>query len=142
MIRIHFEIGKQEGFAGGPAATAVGFDGYEDAIDLRQALGIVALHHPALLGGIVLIKDSQFESAIRIGSAPSPYLKRAGIFETDFAVEVIGIKNQRLVLGVKDASIRFARLAGAGDIIDFGHIKIACTHELTNVAVMRKQLAL
>jgi hypothetical protein len=64
MVRIDSQVGEEERFAARPVASAVWFHGHKHGIDLRQRLGVVKLQHPALVGGIVDVKDTEIKFGI------------------------------------------------------------------------------
>jgi hypothetical protein len=95
-----------------------------------------------LFARIVFVNGSQTECLLLIRASPSPLLERAGACQTCFRVEVIRVDNERLSLGVKNASVGFVRLSIPSHVVHVGEIQVARTHQFTDVATLLQQLAL
>src|SRR6202022_4578734 len=79
MIWIYFEVSKQEGLTAWHMAPAVRFHGYEHGVNLFKRLWIIKFQHPAFLGCIVLIKDTEVQGLLFVRTASSPSLEGAGV---------------------------------------------------------------
>src|SRR6266436_5894445 len=110
MIRIDFQVRKEERLPAWLVASAIRFHRHEDGIDLFELLRIIEFQYPSLLGSIVLVEDAEIGSLLFVQSAAAPRLKRAGGLEPGLLVEIIGVENERLSFGVEDPAIRFLRL--------------------------------
>src|SRR5581483_10489923 len=141
MIRSNSEISKEERFAAWLFAPAVRLDGYKNGIDLGQSLGIIQLQNPALLGSIVLIEDAQIEGVFPIRAAAPPGLKGLSMLAF-LPIKIVSVEDQRLILRIEQATIGPARDPLLVGVIDLRDVQIARPHDLTNVAIMRKQLFL
>ena len=64
-----------------------------------------------------------------------PDLEDAGVLHTGLVIEIKGVKNQRLVLRIKHATVRFAGSAAAIHIEDVGNVELSSAHQFANVAV-------
>lgn len=72
MVRVNFQVGKEELLAAWLVASAVWFDRYKDGIDLFQLLRIIEFHYPSLLGRVVLIKDAKACCVLSIKTMAAP----------------------------------------------------------------------
>src|SRR5437588_6773915 len=77
-----------------------------------------------------------------VRTAPPPGLERACVSRPGLPVEVVGIENQRFPLGIENPAIRSLSLTVLCDVVDFGNVKIAGTHQVTNIPVVGKQVLL
>src|SRR5258708_37873030 len=144
MIDFLAQQGEEERLAGRLGAAAVRLDGHKDGVDLGKLLWVVGTQNPAAIRGAVLVKDSQIERPAFVGALASPNLEglRARILESRLAIEVEGVKHERLALRVKDAAVGLARAAAAVDIVDIGDIELPRAHQLADIAVGREELLL
>lgn len=58
VIGIKAKVGEQQWFSAWLCAAALGFDGDEDGIDLRDGFRVFELQHPTLLVGVILIEET------------------------------------------------------------------------------------
>ena len=103
VIRIKFKVGKQQWLSGGFRAAALGLDRDEDRVDLGNGLGVVELRHPAFLVGVILIKETQADGVLPVGTAATPGLKGTGLLDAWLLIQVVSIEDKRLVLSVEHA---------------------------------------
>src|SRR5271163_2399711 len=115
MVGFVAQKSVREWLAGRFVAAAAGLDGDENRVNLSQLLGFVKAHHPAPIGFVVAIEYAQVHRrrlfALR-RLALAPDLEGAGIHHARLSIQVKGIKNERLALGVKDSSEGLLRTAG------------------------------
>src|SRR5216683_1082880 len=142
MVRWYAEIGKQQFVAARLRTTALWLHGYKNGIDLLQGLRIVNFQYPSLVRNVVHIKDAQTYRFFVIRATSAPRLKRIRIRHPRLLVKIVGIENERLVLGKKYSAKGFFVFPVARNIVDFGEIKISSAHQFTNIAVGRQQLLL
>src|SRR6202007_1474597 len=106
----------QKRFTCGLVAAAPGLDRYEDSVDLGQLLGIVEPHHPAAVGFVVHVKDTQIHRRSRLslrGFTLAPDLEGAGVYDSGLPVEIERVENERLSLGIEHTAKRFLGAAAA-----------------------------
>lgn len=103
MIWIKLQVGKQQWLSGGLRAAALGLNRDKNTIDLRNGHCIIELQHPALLIGIVLIEETQADGVLPVGTAATPGLKGTGLLDAGLLIQVVSIKDERLVLSVEHA---------------------------------------
>src|SRR6266436_3068045 len=142
MVRGYAEIYKEQFVAARLRTTALWLHCHKNSIDLLQSLRIVNLQYPSLVRNVVHIKDAQAYGFFVIRATSAPRLKRIRIRHPRLLVKVVGIENERLVLGKKYSAKGFFVFPVARNIVDFGKIKISSPHQFTNVAVGRQQLLL
>src|SRR5208282_4081995 len=118
MIRVNFQVGKQERLSAGLLASAIRLNRHEDGIDLYQLCRIIEFHHPSLFGGAVLVEDAKAGSLLFVETAAAPRLKGAGGSVLRLLIEIIGVENQGLPFRVEDPAIRFLRLPVTRHVID------------------------
>src|SRR5882672_601060 len=128
MVRVDFQVGKQERLPAWLVAAAVWFHRHGDGIDLFQLFRVIELQYPSFLGYAVLIQYAKARSLLFVKTATAPCLKRAGAFKPGLLVEIVRIENERLSFGVEDSPIRFLRLPIARNVIDLGNIKVSSPH--------------
>src|SRR5690242_13855544 len=110
MIRINFQVGKEEWFSAWSGASTAWFHRHENGIDLFQLLRVIELQYPSLLGRVVLVEDAKARSLLPVSSAAAPGLKCAGTPKPSLLVEVIRVEHERFSFGIEDPAIRFLRL--------------------------------
>ena len=103
MIRIKFQVGKQQWLSGGFRAAALGLDRDEDRVDFGNGLGVVELRHLAFLVGVILIKETQADGVLPVGTAATPSLKGTDLLDAGLLIQVVSIEDKRLVLSVEHA---------------------------------------
>src|SRR5439155_12548971 len=108
-------------------ASALWFHCDEYRVDLLQGLGIVDLQHPSLVCSVVLIKDSQTYCSLPVGTSLPPRLERARVFNSGLLVQVISVKDKRLVLREKDASKWLLCVTVSADVVYFREVQIPST---------------
>src|SRR5215469_12689105 len=101
MIWIDAQVGKKNLFTSGTVAVRVGFDRYEHRVNLCKAFGVVELHYPALVRGVVFVENAQVERVIFVGPTPSPGLKGVGSLQSRRLIQVVCVKDQGFPLGVE-----------------------------------------
>ena len=77
MIWIDTQVREKNLFTPGTVAVRVGFDRYKHCVNLRKAFGVVELHYPSLVRGVVFVENAQVERVVFAWPTPSPGLKRA-----------------------------------------------------------------
>ena len=142
MIRVYFQVGKEERLSAWLMASAIWLNRYEDGIDLFQLFRIIEFHDPSLLGGVVFVEDAKAGSLLFVKTAAAPSLEGAGGFVLRLLVEIIRVENQGLSLGVEDPAIWFLRLPVTRNVIDLGNIKVPSPHEFADIPVVGKQFLL
>src|SRR6266850_3759857 len=142
MIRVHFQVGKEEWLSAGLVASAVWFNRHEDGIDLFQLLRVIEFQYPSLLGSVVLIENAKTRSLLPVSAAAAPRLKCAGTLKPSLLVEIVRVENEGLSFGVEDAAIRFLRLSIPRNIIDLGNVKVPGSHQVANIPVVGEQFLL
>src|SRR5258708_5841926 len=142
MIRIDFQVGKEERLSARLMASAIRLNRDEDGVDLFQFLWIVELYDPSLLGGVVLVEDTEARSLLLVETTASPRLKCASGLEPVLLVKIVRIKDQRLSFGVEDPTIGLLRLTVARNVIDLGDVKVTSAHELADIPVVGQQFLL
>ncbi len=142
VVRVNFQVGKEELLATWLMASAVWFDRHKDGIDLFQLLRIIKFHYPSLLGRVVLIEDAKACSLLSIKTVAAPSLKCAGTLEPRLLVEIIRIEDQRLSFGIEDPTIGLLRLSVTRNVKYLGNIKVPSTHQFADIPVVGKQLLL
>src|SRR5882724_10400846 len=105
MIRVDFQVGKEERLPTGLVASAIWFDCHEDGIDLFQFLRIIEFQYPSFLGRVVFVEDAEACRLLSIETAAAPCLKCAGTLKPSLPVEIICVENERLSFGVEDPAI-------------------------------------
>src|SRR5712664_1363120 len=142
MIRLNFQVGKEERLPAWLVASAVWFHRHEDGIDLFQLFRVIEFQYPSLLGCVVFIEDAKTCRLLFVKTATAPCLKRAGALKPGLLVEIVRIENERLSFGVEDSPIRFLRLPIARNVIDLGNVKVPSSHQLADIPVVGEQFLL
>src|SRR5436189_1760746 len=142
MVRWYAEVGKEQFVAARIMTTALWLHCHKNGIDLLQSLRIVNFQYPSLVRHVIHIKDAQTYRLFVIRATSPPSLERIRIRHPRLLVKIIGIENERLVLGKKYSAKGFFIFPVPRNIVDFGEIKISSAHQFTNVAVGRQQLLL
>ena len=142
MVRRYAEIGKEQFVAAWLRTTALWLHCDKNGIDLLQGLRIVDFQYPSLVRNVVHVKYTQAYRFFVIRATSAPRLKRIRIRHPRLLVKIVGIENERLVLGKKYSTKGLFVFPIARNIVDFGEIKISSAHQFTNVAVGRQQLLL
>src|SRR6266480_7802202 len=142
MVRWYAEVGKEQFVTTRLRTTALWLHCHKNGIDLLQALRIVNFQYPSLVRNVVHIKDAQAYRFFVIRATSAPRLKSIRIRQPRLLVKIVGIENERLVLGKKYSAKGLFVFPVARNIVDFGKIKISSAHQFTNVAVGREQLLL
>src|SRR5882762_3479995 len=142
MIGIKTQVGEQERLGAGLVASAVGFHGHEDRIDLLERLRVIEPQHPTLRGGTVGVEDTQVERLLAIGASPAPGLEATRALCASLLIEVVGVKDERLPFRIKHAAVGLLGFSRALHVIDLRDVEIARAHQVTNVAVVSQQLLL
>ena len=119
------QIGEQEGFGRWPLAPVFWLYGDEDCVDFAQHLGIVELEHPAPVGLVVYIKNTEADRRGLRCPAASPGLERLGLAEAGLALEIKGIEDQRLPFRVENAAKRLLGLALGINVKNVSDIELA-----------------
>src|SRR4029077_20097634 len=91
------EVGGQKRLAARLIASAVGLDSDEYRVNLRKCFGIFRLQNPTFLRRVVFVKNAEINRLLKVGAATSPRLKCRGMILTLLLIEVVGVKNQRLL---------------------------------------------
>src|ERR1700722_12239351 len=127
MVRTDTEVGKQQLFAARMRTSAVWFHGHKNGVNIFERLGVAGLQNPALLADVVFVQNAETKGLLLVRSSPAPRLKRTRVPHTGLGVEVEGIKDQPLSLGVKHAALRLVR-PFPGNVANIRHIEIARAH--------------
>ena len=85
MIRIDFQVGKEERLSARPMAAAIRFDRHEDSVNLFQLFRVIEFHDPPFLRGVVLVENAKARSLLFVEAAAAPRLKCAGALDQDRA---------------------------------------------------------
>src|SRR6266480_702387 len=109
MIGAYAKVGEQQLLAARMVTSAIGFDGYENGVNIFQGLRIVGLQNPALLADIIFIEDAKTESLLLVRSFPAPGLKGLRILKARLCIQIEGIKDQRLSFCVEHATVSLVR---------------------------------
>src|SRR5882724_5505329 len=128
MIGLRLKGSHQKWFAPRFAAAALGLDGDENGVDLRERRGVIEFHHPAAVCITVQVKDAHAEGTQIVRTALAPCLIGAGILESSLFVEVEGVKNQRLSVRIKNSAKRLLCAAIRIDVEDVGDVEFASPH--------------
>lgn len=96
MVGGHAEIGKKELLSTRVLASAAWLSRDENGVDIVQCFGIVRFQNPALLAGVVLVKDSQFDGLLLIRSPPAPGMDRAGVLKARLGIQIVRAKDQEV----------------------------------------------
>src|SRR5580700_2441087 len=139
MVWIYTKVGKKQLLATWMVASAVWFDRHEHGVNVFERLGIAGFQNPPFFADAVFVKDPETPSLLFVRPFSSPGLERARVLKTRLRVQIESIENQRLSLCVEHATVRLVRPL-PGNIMNVCHIQITSTHQLTNVAIMLKQL--
>src|SRR6266853_2911516 len=107
MVRWYAEIGKQQFVVARLRTSALWLHCYKNGIDLLQSLRIVNFQYPSLVRNVVHIKDAQAYGFFVIRATSAPSLEGIRIRNSRFLVKIVGIENERLVLGKKYSSQGF-----------------------------------
>src|SRR5712664_905559 len=142
MIRLNFQVGKEERLPAWLVASTIWFNRHEDGIDLFQLLRITEFQYPPLLGRAVFIEDAETGSLLLVKTAAAPRLERARALVPRLLVEIIRVENERLSFGVEDPAIRFLRLPVPGNVIDLGNIEVPGSHQVADIPVVGEQFLL
>src|SRR3981189_1199943 len=101
MIRVNFQVGKEERLPAWLVASAVWFNRHEDGIDLFQLLRIIEFQYPSLLGRVVFVEDAEARGLLSIWAPTAPRLKCAGSLKPGLLVEIIRVEDQRFSFGIE-----------------------------------------
>src|ERR1700720_1766133 len=142
MIRINFEVSKQEGLTAWQVAPAVRFHCYEHGVNLFKRLGIVKLEYPAFLRCIVLIKDTEVQCLLFVRAASPPRLERADVLDSNLLIQIVSVKDQRLPFRIENAAIWFLRRSITRDVVYLRDVQVSRSHQIPNVAVVGKKFVL
>ena len=148
MIGTDAEVGEQQLFTARMLAATVRLHGYEYRVDVCKRLCFTGLEHPTLLPEIVFVEHAEVERLLLVRSAAPPSLKGAGVLNSGLRIQIIGVEDQPLALGVKNPAIGFGRLPITGDVVYFGNIdvvyfgniKVAGAHQFSDVAIMLEKV--
>ena len=121
---------------------AVGFDGYENGVDIFQRLWVFRFRHPSLLADIVLVEDAEIESLLFVRASSAPCLEGTYIANACLCVQIARVENQRFSFCVEDTTVGLVRLPGSRHIMDFGYVQVTSTHQFSNIPVVIKQVLL
>src|SRR5438876_12461137 len=124
MVRWYAEIGKEQFVAARLRTTALWFHRHKNGIDLLESLRVVNFQYPSLVRRVVHIKDAQAYGFFVIRATSAPRLKRIRIRNSRLLVKIVGIENERLVLGKKYSAKGFFVFPVACNIVDLGEIMI------------------
>src|SRR5438045_1388077 len=94
MVWLDLQVGKQEGLAARPPASARGLDGHEHSVDLGDSAWVLEAEDPAAARGAVEIQDAQRQSLLEVGTTPSPRLERDGALQSWLPIQIIGVEDQ------------------------------------------------
>ena len=111
------EVGVHQLLAGRTGRTAVRFDGNEDRTDFVEDRRIVKAQHPAFLGGVIDVENAEIDGGSRGPGNLAPSLERVLGIQNLGILEIEGVEDQGLPLGVEDAAERalpFTLLRPAG----------------------------
>src|SRR5580704_12755452 len=108
--------------------STVRFYGHENSVDLFKHIRIIEFQNPAFLRRVILIENSKIDSLTSVGTAPAPGLKCARASGARLLVQVVGVKDERLALGIKHSSCRLSSRAVPCYVVDFGHIEVPRAH--------------
>ena len=138
MIGIRVEVCVQKFAARGPGTSAWRFDRHKNRVDLRQNARVFELEHPAVLILIVDIEDSEALGWILSWSTRSPNLERCISFRSVPIAQVKSVKDQGLLLRIKDTAKCPLVLAFAVDVEHVSNMKITRAHQVMDVAAGRQ----
>ena len=119
MVRFFPQERIQERLTSWFLAATARFDGDEDGVNFRELLGIVQAQNPAAVQFAVHVENTEIRGMCLLAwfvISLSPDLEGAGVLYSRFTIEIEGVKDQRLVLGVEDAAEGFAGPAAAVDV--------------------------
>src|SRR5258708_3489960 len=142
MIRLVPEVGVEEFFALwlGRVLTRR-FQGDKHRIDLAKDPGVVVFEHPALLGLVVGVEDSETLS----GSAGSLFFSPNTVVVTSIlyavVVQVIGIDDEGLSFSKEDPAERSTGLSLHIRVKHVRDVEVPCGHEVADVTVSSKHFA-
>src|SRR5579884_2858776 len=123
-------------------ASSAGLHRYENCVNIVERLWVTRLQHPTLFPDVVFIKDSEIEGLLLVWPTAPPRLECARILDSGLCVQVVCIENQPLPFRVENATIRLAGLSIAIHIVDFRDIKIASSHQVSNITIVVEQVLL
>src|SRR5262245_25764102 len=104
MIGIRVEVCVKEFASRGLRASAWRFNRDKNRVDFRQNARVFELEQPAVLFLIVYIKDSEASGRILSGSTGPPNLERCIPSFSVPITEVKSVKDQGLLLRIKDTA--------------------------------------
>src|SRR5580700_1898297 len=142
MIWSDLEVGKKKRTPAGLRAAAIRFNGHENRVNLCQRFWIIKLQDPSFLGGVVFIENSQVQGLAPIRPVLPPSLKRARRSDASLLIEIVGVEDERLSLGVEDTAVGFLRNPVASHVINLSDIEVPRPHQFSDVAVMGEQVLL
>src|SRR5262245_19066657 len=102
MVGIRVKVCVKEFASCGLRASAWRFDRHKNRVDFRQNARVFELEQPAVLFLIVYKKDSEAFGRILSGSTRPPNLERCISSFSVSITQVESVKDQRLLLGIKD----------------------------------------
>ena len=139
VIRIQSQVGEQQRFPSRLRAPALRLHSHKHGIESRECGGIIELQGPAFAVGRVLVEQPQGSRPERLshyGPMPERHLRPS----PTLLVEVIPIEDQGFVLGVEDPPKRLSGRSCLGHVVYFGDVEVARADQITDVAIMSKQL--
>src|SRR5439155_14351477 len=136
MVRFAAKRSEQQLLAGGPVTAACRFDRYKHGINLFEQLWIFDLELPPTCSGIVHIQNANTDRVFvsLVGCTSAPGLKCC-VSDAWLLVEIKGVKNQLLALGVENAPERFFILSAYIDVEYVGNQQVTRAHQVADVAI-------
>src|SRR5437762_13987247 len=124
MIWLAAKRGVEKGLAGRFVAAAVRLNRDKYGVDLRQLLRIVKAQYPAAVLLAVLVENAEIDGRSLGRFVPAPRLE-GHILDARLPVEIEGVKDERLALGVEDAAVGLARAAVARHVKYVRHVELS-----------------
>ena len=93
-MKVRFE----EGLPCRLGASAFGFDGHKDRVDLGKRIGVVGLQHPTPIALAVHVKDAEADGLRRRSIGPAPCLEGLGFAIARLSFQIEGIEDHPSLL--------------------------------------------
>jgi hypothetical protein len=104
---------------------------------MRKSLGVVKPEHPSLVR-VILIE--QAETHILSVVAAAPRLEGHGLFQTGLLIQIVTVKDQRFIFGIKKSAKRLVCLPSLRDVVDIRDVKVSRPNQVSNLPVVREEL--
>src|SRR5439155_5195365 len=126
------ECGREEDLARGLLAATGRFDGDEDLVDLLEHIGLLELHDPALLRGVIHVEDAEAACRLRAAVLLAPHLE-GDFVDVALVLQVIGVEDQRPSLRIEDASGKGPLLTRSAGVQHIDHFQVPRSHQVPYV---------